>query len=95
MFLIFCNIFVNSTKYLFSFFIISFVIFCNQRVYFKVIVYYSYLFKSNSVLIYILFKVVNITFKTKVIVKVIVDIKIKTDIFIQKLKTYINTFLYL
>jgi hypothetical protein len=46
-------------------------------------------------LIYILFKVTNITFETRVITKVIVNIRIKTDIFVQKLKTYIDTFLYL
>jgi hypothetical protein len=47
------------------------------------------------VLIYILFEIVNITFKARVIAKVIVDIRVEIDIFIQKLKTCTDILLYL
>ena len=46
-------------------------------------------------LVYILFEIVNITFEARVVTKVVVDIRVKTDMFIQRLRTYIDTLLYL
>jgi hypothetical protein len=42
-----------------------------------------------------LFEIVNITFETRVVAKVIVDIRVEIDIFVQRLKTCTNTLLYL
>jgi hypothetical protein len=42
-----------------------------------------------------LFEVVNITFETRVVAKVIVDIRVKTDMFVQRLKICTDALLYL
>jgi hypothetical protein len=79
---VFCNIFVDPTECFLGFFITGSVIFCNQRVCSRVIVCYSCLFESGSVLVYMLFEVVNIMFKARVVAKVIVNIRVETDMFI-------------
>ena len=93
--LVFCDVFVDLTRYLLGFFITGSVISCNQRVCSEITVCYSCLFKNGSVLVYMLFKVVNITFEARFVAKVIVDVRVETDMFVQRLKTCIDTLLYL
>jgi hypothetical protein len=95
MFLVFCNIFVDLTRCLLGFFITSSVISCDQRVCSRVTVCYSCLFKSGSVLAYMLFEIVNITFEARVIAKVVVDIGVETGMFVQGLRTCTDALLYL
>jgi hypothetical protein len=66
--LMFYNIFIDLTERSLGFFITSSVISCDQRVRSRVTVCYNCLFKNGSVLVYILFKIVNITFEARVIV---------------------------
>jgi hypothetical protein len=93
--LVFCNVFVDPTEHPLGFFITGSVIFYNQRVCSEVTVCYGCLFKSGSVLAYMLFEVVNITFEARVVAKVVVDIRVKADMFVQRLKTCTDVLLYL
>jgi hypothetical protein len=93
--LVFYNVFVDLTGCLLGFFITGSVISCDQRVCSGVTICYSCLFKSGSVLAYIMFEVVNITFEARVVAKVAVDIGVETGMFVQRLRTCTDAFLYL
>jgi hypothetical protein len=86
---------VDSTGCPLGFFITGSVISCDQRVYSRVTVCYGCLFKSGSVLAYMLFEVANITFEARVVAKVAVDIGVEAGMFVQRLKTCTDALLYL
>jgi hypothetical protein len=93
--LVFCNVFVDPTERPLGFFITGSVISYDQRVCSGVTVCYSCLFKSGSVLAYILFKVASVMFETRVVAKVTVDIGVEADMFVQGLRTCTDALLYL
>jgi hypothetical protein len=93
--LVFCNAFVDPTECPLGFFITGSVISCDQRVCSGVTVCYGCLFESGSVLAYMLFEVANVTFGARVVAKVVVDIGVKTDMFVQGLRTCTDALLYL
>jgi hypothetical protein len=95
MFLVFYNTFVDLTECSLGFFITGSVISCNQRVCSGVTVCYSCLFKSGSMLAYMLFEVANVMFEARVVAKVVVDIRVETGMFVQELKTCTDALLYL
>jgi hypothetical protein len=73
---------VNLTECPLGFFITGSVISCDQRVCSGVTVCYGCLFENGSVLAYMLFEVVNITFETRVVAKVAVDIGVEAGTFV-------------
>jgi hypothetical protein len=93
--LVFCDVFVDLTRCSLGFFITGSVISCDQRVCSEVTVCYGCLFESGSVLAYMLFEVVNITFRTRVVAKVVVDTGVEAGMFVQGLRTCTDALLYL